>query len=554
MTVRNAVKAGGAVIDVVANNSPLVKSLKGLPGLINALSIGTAIGAALLAGIGQALNTGNTFQQEVRKATAVFGDLSQDQLETFRKTAIEVSKVTLFTANELGAALFGIGSAGFSAEQARAALLPVTQFAQASGSTIEAAAEQLSDSLEGFGLKSTDGDTLLNNTQRLSDLLVKANTTSTTTSAQLAQGLGKAAGPLANANVGIEETIAALTVFADSGLKGSEAGNGLANVVIDLQNKAVKNAEAFRALGLEVFDIEGRFVGVAAAAASFSKATEGLSDQQKTARLATLGLNEETRKNILRLKDGSKILERQAEILDASGLTAQTATNQMTEYAAATERAAGAYTQLGDAFADSALGDAQVTTIKGLAIAMEGLAQAIEELFPSLAKLNGPQGFLSEAGFTGASRTLSVLNSFRLDAFAAANRAATFDPLASAEARAQFAADARFYSNQAAQIRGQVGRDIAAATGPGGETPAEKFIKDENERLQKQIDSIKNSSELLSRTSFAGSGFGAQEFINGVSTQANIQDRMLMALEAIAENTKKDEDEEGQKTIKAVVK
>src|SRR5258707_455267 len=99
--------------------------------------------------------------------------------------------------------------------------------------------------------------------QRIMDVLAKASTMAGGVSAEELMrgffgksGLGSGsvgASIFRNAHIDIEMATAALAAMGQQGIKGSEAGTVLSRMLLTLEQSAVRNRDAWKALGIQVY-------------------------------------------------------------------------------------------------------------------------------------------------------------------------------------------------------------------------------------------------------------------------------------------------------------
>ena len=87
----------------------------------------------------------------------------------------------------------------------------------------------------------------------------------------------------------VEDSATALGVLANRGIKGSEAGNKLSTVLINLTSGTGQAGEMMKKLGISAFDSEGKFIGLQATLEQVNKATAGLTEEERNAALAAIG-------------------------------------------------------------------------------------------------------------------------------------------------------------------------------------------------------------------------------------------------------------------------
>jgi len=276
------------------------------------------------------------FDAAMVKSTAIMGDVSDAMRNDMSAAAREVAKTTTFSAAQAAEAFFFLASAGLDAEQSIAALPKVAEFAQAGMFDMATATDLLTDAQSALGLSSDDAAENLANMANLSDILVKANTLANASVQQFSEALtNKAAASMRNLGIATEEGVAVLAVFADQGIKGSEAGTTFNATIRGMTQGVERNSAAFKEMGIEVFDAEGNFNSVANIIGNMEVAFNGLSTEQQRAKLSQLGYTEETLNGTLALLGNSAaISEYEASLISSGGTAEQVAANQLTSFTA----------------------------------------------------------------------------------------------------------------------------------------------------------------------------------------------------------------------------
>jgi TP901 family phage tail tape measure protein len=271
------------------------------------------------------------FDDAMTKSTAIMGDLSDAMRKDMSDAARSVATSTSFSASEAAEAFFFLASAGLTAEQSISALPKVAQFAQAGQFDLALATDLLTDAQTALGLSSTDAAENLANMVRVSDVLVKANTVANASVQEFSEALTEKAGnAMRMLGMEIEEGVALLAVFAERGIKGTKAGTLLNTTLEGLTRTARENADAYAAMGVSVFDVDGELRNMADIVADMEGALGGLSTEAQLAQLATLGLTRQARDGALALLGASdKIREFEEAARDAGGATEDVARKQL---------------------------------------------------------------------------------------------------------------------------------------------------------------------------------------------------------------------------------
>lgn len=265
------------------------------------------------------------FEGSLIEAGAKFADVNaateegQRQIKQLGVVAREVGATTKFSATEAASGLSFLAMAGFTSVEAMSALPRVTDLAVVAQTDLATATDIASDSLGAFGLEVED-------LGRLNDVMAKTMTTSNTNMVDMFEAIKKGAPAFTAAGQSLETFNSFLGVMANSGIKGSEAGTSLRNVMLRLADPAADAAKVMNDLGIVTSDQSGNFLDVIDILKQFEKGLEGMGSQQRTAALATVfGARSVTGINVL-LAEGSEALEEyRNKLLGASGASGEMA-------------------------------------------------------------------------------------------------------------------------------------------------------------------------------------------------------------------------------------
>ena len=359
------------------------KDLKGF-----ASGIGKAIAGAtaVVAGIGIAsVKAFADFDSAMNKSIAIMGDVSDVLRNDMSDAAREVAKTTTFSAEQAAEAYFFLASAGLDAEASIAALPAMANFAQAGMFDMATATDLLTDAQSALGLSSDDAAENLANMAGLSDILVKANTLANASVEQFSEALtNKAAASMRNLGIATEEGVAVLAVFADQGIKGSEAGTTFNATLRGMTQGAERNSAAFKEMGIEVFDAEGNFNSMADIIGNMETAFDGMSTEQQRAKLSQLGYTEETLNGTLALLGNSEaIREYEASLLSAGGTAEEVATKQLQTFSAQLGILGSFVNDVGIAIGTE-LGPTMETLVEDLKPVIEQVGNALIPAFKAL--------------------------------------------------------------------------------------------------------------------------------------------------------------------------
>ena len=288
------------------------------------------LGAAALGGF--AVKQFANFDAALNKSLAIMGDVSESMSQDMADAARQMAKQSTFSATEAAESFFFLASAGLSAEQSIMALPIVTKFAQAGMFDMALATDLLTDAQSALGM--TMRNDVIGNMQnmtRVSDVLVKANTIANATVQQFSESLtNKAGAAMRSFNIDIEEGVAVLAVFADQGLKGSQAGTTFNAVMRGLVGGVQRFPEVFKQFNIEVFNSSGALNNLGDIMAQMEASLSGMSVQQQRSVLTQLGFTEETLAGTLALLGNADAIKRYEDALrGASGITDEVAAKQL---------------------------------------------------------------------------------------------------------------------------------------------------------------------------------------------------------------------------------
>lgn len=217
----------------------------------------TKTGAALTAGFtapvvgfgAASVKAGTEFDASMSQVAAV-SKATGDDLKTIRDRAIEMGEKTRYTATEVSDAMYYMGLAGWDATQIYKGIPGVLALGAASGENLSRVSDIVTDSLTAFGKSAEDTTEFVN-------VLAEASRSSNTTVDMLGESF-KYVGPVAGAfGYSIQDVATVLGIFANNGVKGSQAGTGLRQALNALINPSDKAAALMDQYGVSLFNADG---------------------------------------------------------------------------------------------------------------------------------------------------------------------------------------------------------------------------------------------------------------------------------------------------------
>ena len=248
-----------------------------------AAKIATAAFAAVKIGdfVKDAVSVYSDFDQAMANTAATAG-ATGEEYSKLEAAALEMGKKTTKTATEASEALGYMALAGWDVETSISALEPVLRLSEATNMDLATCSDLVTDSMSALGLTVDELSGYL-------DVACKANNKSNQTAQQLMEAYIGCGGVLNNLNVSVEDSATALGVLANRGIKGSEAGNKLNTVLINLTSGTGQAGEMMKKLGISAFDSEGKFIGLQETLQLVNEATKDLTEEERNAALAAIG-------------------------------------------------------------------------------------------------------------------------------------------------------------------------------------------------------------------------------------------------------------------------
>lgn len=417
---KNDVKAGGAYVEITADNSQLYKGLEEAESKLEEFSgnledLGAAfagLGATFAAPAALGVKAFAEFEQRILTLKGVT-KASSEELQKMNDVALELGASTSWSASQVADGMTALGRMGFNPSEIVNAISPVMDLARGLGVTIDDAAGMLGASLNQFGAGAVEA-------VKYADILTKATNAAAISSTELGESLKYSGAAGAAVGQSIEDVVALTMSLRNMGLDASQAGTALRTIFLSLQD--AKKAGQFE----DIFNVnlrgsDGVLRSLVEVFAEAQTAAQGLGDtlagtvqglfgtEAATAGVSLLAAPDLTQ-NKDALKDSAGAAKELREQME-SGLT-------------------GSFDALKSAVegASIALGDALAPEIKGLAEAITKIASALivfiednKDLVKTLGR--NAAGLLAVgAAFTAlgvAARTTSNVTGVAKSAFAA---------------------------------------------------------------------------------------------------------------------------------------
>ena len=292
------------------------------------------ISAPIVAAMGVGIREFAKLDSAINKSAAIMSGVTDQMKGEMKELAEKLSVDLAISTEKLGESYYFLASAGLDAQQSLAALPAVATFAKAGMFDMSLATDLLTDAQSALGLTVQDSQQNLANMTKVGDIFVKANTLANASVQQFSEAITNEAGTaMRQYNIDLENGVAVLAAYADQGIKGNVAGSLFGRAIRLLTKAAMDNQEEFKKMNIQVFDAKGEFRDFQLIAADLENALGGLSTEQRSVALETLGFSARTQQAILPLIGMSdQIKEYDQALRDAGGTTQMVADKQMQSF------------------------------------------------------------------------------------------------------------------------------------------------------------------------------------------------------------------------------
>ena len=257
------------------------------------------VSAALLAGFTLSTKKAIDFESQINTTKSLLADTipTADELNSTTQKLGESSKnwakqygISTASINE---GMQEIIKKGFDANQTIEAMPAILDAAKASGEDFNTVMNATTNILQQFGLSTQD-------TERVTNSLTFVANKTAAGFADMGAAM-EYVGPVAkNVGMDLEETAAAVGLLSNNGIAGEKAGTALRGALTRLLKPSEQNAKAMEKLGFSAEEFRSGAIKLPDILDRIKKNTEGMTDAQKSALIATaFGTEAQTAMNIL---------------------------------------------------------------------------------------------------------------------------------------------------------------------------------------------------------------------------------------------------------------
>lgn len=344
----------------------------------SAIKTGGMLSAGLtlpLVGVGvSAINMAADYESGMNILQAVSG-ATGDQMSTLGDLALDLGndiELPGTSASDAAEAMIELSKAGLSINDVMGAAKGVLQASAAGQISNAEAAELTANALNTFGLKGSEAS-------RIADLLAAAANASSSEMSDLGMGIAQSGAVAAQMGVPIEDLTTAIAEMSNAGIAGSDAGTSLKTMMLRLAAPTDKAKGLMDDLGIAVYDANGQFKSFPELADEFTRATAGMSDEQRNAAFSTLFGTDAIRAANIVLGQGSDKFNELKGAVTEQGAAGEMAAAQMKGLNGAIEALKGALEtlliQVGLPF---------LTFLAGLVVKLAGFLEKIGEVSPKV--------------------------------------------------------------------------------------------------------------------------------------------------------------------------
>lgn len=199
------------------------------------------------------------YERTIVDAVAVTGDAlsgpkSEENEKALRKMSRQFTSLG-YTATEVAEGIGYMGMAGMGTNQILGSMAPTLNLAKAASLDLARTTDLSTDIMTAFSLKMGSVEEANKSMTRVADVMTKTFTGSNTTLSLASQSLFKVGNLAVQAGLSLETTAGAVGMLASAGIKGSESGTAIRNMLLRLTNPTKMVRDSFQMLRLDIDDV-----------------------------------------------------------------------------------------------------------------------------------------------------------------------------------------------------------------------------------------------------------------------------------------------------------
>lgn len=253
----------------------LESKMKVYGGKMTKAGVGLTAGLTVpIVGIGAAaMGTAMGFEQAMSEVRAISG-ATGDEFKALEDKAKEMGANTKFSASDSAEALNYMAMAGWDSEKMMGGLEGVMNLAAASGEELGSVSDIVTDAMTAFGKEADYASSF-------ADILAAASSSANTNVGMMGETF-KYAAPVAGAlGYSVEDTALAISLMANAGIKGSQAGTSLRSILSELGNEVSISSSKLGDINIATQDTDGNMRGLAVVISDLRSIWPELTDAEK---------------------------------------------------------------------------------------------------------------------------------------------------------------------------------------------------------------------------------------------------------------------------------
>lgn len=240
----------------------------------------SAVGAGMVAFGKSSVDTGMQFDGSMSQVAATLGKTT-DEIGDLRDFAMEMGATTAFSAVQAADALNYMALAGYDSAKSMEMLPTVLDLAAAGNMDLARASDMVTDAESALGLQAGEAATMV-------DQMAKTASKSNTSVEQLGDAILTIGGTAQFMAGGTDRLNTVLGILADNGIKGSEAGIHLRNMLLKLSAPTEEGTKMIKDMGLEIFDASGNMRDMQDIMLDLNEAMADMTDEEKVGVISEL--------------------------------------------------------------------------------------------------------------------------------------------------------------------------------------------------------------------------------------------------------------------------
>lgn len=175
-------------------------------------------------------------------------DGTSGSIQTMTESAKKMSNSTIYSISEVASAMRYLTKAGYEAQDMEKSLATISNLATGAQVSLDEATTSVVKVLGQFNLDSKD-------TGKVANIMATALSNSYMSMSELTTGLSLVGNIATQMGVPLESCAGAITVLANAGYKGEDAGSHLKSILLKLQKPTAQAKKAIENLGLSMEDV-----------------------------------------------------------------------------------------------------------------------------------------------------------------------------------------------------------------------------------------------------------------------------------------------------------